>query len=435
MLLERLKTAQVAIWGYGVEGKATADYLKLRCPELNFTILCPAEEINEINNDTVTFMTAAVTTQVLDQFDVVIKSPGISPYQATAMNASCQIISSSALWFSNEKSGCVIAVTGTKGKSTTSAMMTAVLQAQGHRVVLAGNFGVPLIACLEQYDYVVLETSSYQAQDGAIKADMALLLNLYSEHLNWHKSETQYHADKWQLLQHAQQVVLNAKDPNSADWLLQQPLEADINYFEDQQGFYVLNGVLMYQDKALISVYGWQLKGVHNLSNAAAVCTVMGLLGLDIKTVINELKTFKALPHRLETVARLAGVSYINDSISSTPHATWAALSTVDMKNTILLVGGYDRGIDWSWWVEKLHESSPKMIVCSGQNGKKIQQLILNQAIKTQCIYVADLKQAVMQAKQDSEPGDTVLFSPGAPSFDAFTDYQHRGRKFLQWIK
>jgi UDP-N-acetylmuramoylalanine--D-glutamate ligase len=445
MRLEQLSQAKVAIWGYGVEGQASSEYLQLRCPELIITVLCPADEVareeSQKNNLNIplkrVFNHQVVDAKLLSEFDVVIKSPGISPYQAAVTSASCQFISSTALWFSNERAdnrAQVIAITGTKGKSTSCAMLAEVLESMGFEVFLAGNFGVPLIKCLQPCDYVVLETSSYQAQDGAIKADVAVLLNLYSEHLNWHGSEQQYHSDKWRLLQHAKKVVLNAKDPHSLDLLAAVPLTAEITYFEDLQGFYELRKVLMYQDKALLSEYGWQLKGAHNLRNAAAVCTVLTKLGLDIKSGMNALKKFQPLPHRLETVAVLNGVTYINDSIASTPHATWAAMGTVELSRTILLVGGYDRGVDWSWWVEKLVEQAPKMIVCSGENGKKIQQLILNSQIKTQCIWVTKLELAVEKAQQAAETGDTVLLSPGAPSFDAFDNYQHRGEQFIQWL-
>ncbi len=431
MRIEQLSGRRVAVWGYGVEGQATCDYLQLRCPELAVTVLCPP---NEPDDRAVSFITAAVDVELLNGFDVVIKSPGISPYQPMLAQIKCQITSASALWFANERCGQVIAITGTKGKSTACAMLTAVLTAMGQRVVLAGNFGLPLISCLDKYDYVVLETSSYQAQDGAIEADVALLLNLYSEHLNWHLSEQQYHADKWRLCQQAKQVILNAKDAHTQQLLRQHPLEAPVSYFEDLQGFYELNHVLMYQDKALLSQYGWQLKGAHNLKNAAAVCAIVTLLKLDIKVAMNAIKQFQALPHRLQTVATIAGVQYINDSISSTPHATWAALSTVEPAKTCVLVGGFDRGVDWSWWVAKIKSQPPKAVICSGENGEKIARLILNQQIKTQCIREPDLKQAVQAAKRLAKPGDVVLLSPGAPSFDAFTDYQHRGQKFTQWI-
>lgn len=432
MNLHELKQKHVAVWGYGVEGKATAKYLIQHCPTLKFTVLCKS---HEIDNQPVKFYTEAVDSEVLNQFDVVIKSPGISAYTEPAKSAHCSIISSTALWFDNEKNGTVIAITGTKGKSTSCAMLAAVLQDMGFAVVLAGNFGVPLISCVDQYDYVVLETSSYQSQDGAIKADVAVILNLYSEHLDWHISEQQYHQDKLRILNQAKHWVLNDKDHNSIQYMGVKKVDKKISWFNQSNGFYELNQVLMYQDKALFSHYGWQLKGAHNLINAAAVCSIISLLKLDIKIAINTLKKFKPLPHRLQPIGQFNGINFINDSIASTPHATFAALKTVDASKTILLVGGYDRGVDWNWWAEAIKTAPPKLIVCSGQNAEKIHQVILKHEIKTQSIWQADLKDAVKMAIKSASIGDVVLLSPGAPSFDAFTDYQHRGQQFEQWIK
>ena len=345
-----------------------------------------------------------------------------------------RIISSTSLWFDNEKSGQIIAITGTKGKSTSSAMLVDVLKSMGYQAILAGNFGVPLITCLDSYDFVVLETSSYQAQDGSIKADVAVLLNLYSEHLNWHLTENQYHQDKLRLLTGAQMAICNAKDDNT-NRLFGNSNHNNILWFNQLNGFYEANQVLMYQDKALISTYGWQLKGAHNLANAAAVCTVISALELDIKPAINAIKQFQPLPHRLQSLGSINGVQFINDSISSTPYATLAALKTVKCARTILLVGGLDRGVDWQWWVETIKHDPPKMIICSGENGEKIHQLILNQQIKSQSIREPSLKRAVQTSMRYAVSGDVVLLSPGAPSFDAFTNYQHRGEQFAQWIK
>jgi len=432
MNLHELKNKKVAIWGYGIEGNATAQYLTQRCPSLQFTVLCKAHEVDDQPFD---FYTEEVDSGTLNQFDVVIKSPGISPYTEPAKSAQCQIISSTSLWFSNEKNGTVIAITGTKGKSTSCAMLTAVLQDMGFATVLAGNFGRPLISCTDQYDYVVLETSSYQAQDHSIQADVAVVLNLYTEHLDWHLNEQQYHQDKLSLLNNAKFKVLNAKDDRLNQYVNDHQVSLPINWFNDQHGFYELNQVLMYQDKALISTYGWQLKGRHNLINAAAVCTVVLLLKLDIKVAINSLKAFKPLPHRLQPIGEYHGIHYINDSIASTPHATLAALNTLDASKTIVLVGGFDRGVDWNWWADAIKTAPPKLIVCSGQNGEKIHQVILKHKIKTQSIWHENLKDAVKSAIKSAAIGDVVLLSPGAPSFDAFKDYQHRGQQFEQWIK
>jgi len=432
MLLTELKQQRVAVWGYGVEGRATAAYLHQRLPGWSFVVLCQPHETDQHHQE---YVTDEVTNNVLNQFDVVIKSPGISPYTTPASKASCRLLSSSALWFANERHGQVVAITGTKGKSTVSAMVTHVLISLGHRVVLAGNFGRPLISCLDDDAFVILETSSYQSQDGSIQADLAVLLNLYSEHLNWHLDEATYHRDKWRLLEQADEVVLNARDLNSLAWLKQSPLTAAVSWFNDQHGFYELDGNLMYQDKALMSPFGWALKGRHNMVNAAAACQILSRLGMDIMPVLNAIKQFQPLPHRLQTVWQAAGVSYIDDSIASTPKATIAALSTTNPERTVLLVGGFDRGLSWDEFAHEVSPRPPKAIICSGENGEKIARVILNHGIKTQCIYKPNLQDAVKLARQMVRSGDVVLLSPGAPSFDAFDDYQHRGRMFLQWVK
>lgn len=432
MRLTDLINKKVAMWGYGVEAKATLSYLNKRLPELLITVICPENE----GDDSQHFNHQTVDESLLSTFDVVIKSPGISPYQAAVEQATCQFTSPTALWFNNESDSVgaqVIAITGTKGKSTSSAMLAHVLKEAGHQVRLAGNFGDPLISVTQACDFIVLETSSYQAQDGAIQADVALLLNLFEEHLDWHGSVTQYHKDKWRLLACAKSVVLNRKDKQTGLCLSSHPLSQPVNCFEDEQGFYVLKNALMYQDKAVMSQHGWSLKGVHNLSNAAAVCTVALQLGLPIRTVMNALKSFQPLPHRLQSLGTFSGITVINDSISSTPLSSWAALATVDVKKTVLLLGGFDRGLDWGEFASQVVDQSPKAILCSGGNGGTIAAVLRSKG--TDCHQFESLEEAVKRACSLAQAGDTILLSPGAPSFDAFANYQQRGVQFESWIK
>jgi UDP-N-acetylmuramoylalanine--D-glutamate ligase len=436
MRLDQLVNKRVAVWGYGVEGKATVSYLKRHASDLTVTVLCPA---TEADSGDVVFNHESVTAELLNQFDVVIKSPGISPYQSAVKDSQTDLISASVLWFSNErhrgdKSPTVVAITGTKGKSTACYLLHEALQACGLNSVLAGNFGRPLIACDNSYDVIVLETSSYQAQDGAIQADIAVLLNLYSEHLDWHGGESQYHQDKWRLLQQAKQRVINAKDSNSEQLLRRFPLNS-FSRFNHFSGFYVLDDVLMFQDKALLSQAGWALPGRHNLENLAAVMSVIQLMKLDAKPALNRIKKCSPLPHRLAPVGTFDGVHVIDDSIASTPHATWAALQTVAIRRTVLLLGGFERGIDWQWFAEKIANNPPKHIICSGANGQRISQILKEQNDIIKLSQVDTLQAAVQQALERSEPGDCILLSPGAPSFDAFQDYQDRGQQFSQWIK
>ncbi len=436
MKLADLTDQKIAIWGYGVEGQATVSYLQRHFPDIPLTVLCPD---NEADDAAVKFNHQTVTAELLSQFDVVIKSPGISPYQAAVEDSQVKIISASALWFGNElnrgdKRPTVIAVTGTKGKSTACYLLHKALQACDLNSVIAGNFGRPLISCDNDHDVMVLETSSYQAQDGAIQADISVMLNLYTEHLDWHGDEDRYHRDKWRLIESAHQAVLNAEDKNSQRLQSHSPPKS-ATYFNHLSGFYVLDGVLMHQDKALLSTAGWQLKGAHNLQNLAAVLTVLKVMGLDVKPALNAVKRCPPLPHRLQSLGVFNGVAVINDSIASTPHATWAALQTVPVERTVLLVGGYERGVDWDWFAEKIANKPPKRIICSGANGERISQTLEKHNAIIKCTRVDTLQAAVDQALEITEPGDYVLLSPGAPSFDAFRDYQDRGEQFGQWIQ
>lgn len=438
MKLAQLKTETVAIWGFGVEGKATLHYLRQKLPDLQLTILCPSDEAEPLDEPSnYHFCHQPITAELLSRFTVVIKSPGISPYQAAVADCTANIISGSSLWFANQRqcsNAKIIAITGTKGKSTTAAMLTHILSELDYKVVLAGNFGTPLLQCLDDYDYIILETSSYQAQDGSIQADCAVLLNLYQEHLDWHGSERQYHLDKWRLLQNAKHSIISAGDKSSQQMQQQFPL-SEFSQFNQNNGFYVLNNSLMYQYQALLSTHGWQLKGKHNLANAAAVCQVLTVLGLPVGRAINALRDFKPLPHRLQTVANIAGVSYIDDSIASTPKATLAALQTVNLSKTWLLIGGFDRDLDWQDFIDFCQNQHLKGILCSGQNGAKIHQMLTKVTKNSDLQVFKELVDAVAYACQNAQSGDTVLLSPGAASFDAFANYQQRGVQFAKWIK
>jgi len=427
--LEHLQLLNIAIWGYGVEGKAMAAYCQTHLPQTSCTILCKPEEVDSTE---LCFHTEEITADVLNGFDVVIKSPGISPYQTPASETQTPLVSTAAVWFANHKTGPVIAITGTKGKSTSSCLLAHVLKTMGHKVALAGNIGEPLIDCQQTYDYVVLETSSYQAQDGFIQADIGVLLNLFPEHLNWHGDEATYYQDKLRLLEKSRIKLLNAQDSQTQALLDME--QSAVCFFNDLPSYHVVEDVLMYRDKPLLSEHGWALLGRHNLLNAAAVLAVIEALQLDVRAAVNAMRSFKPLAHRLQTVAELNGVRFIDDSIASTPVATLAALAVVPNQRTILLVGGYDRGIDWSDFAQNIETDPPKMVLCCGQNGAMIAKLLQSYGVESEMELCDDLKTAVQVAQKNAKSGDYVLLSPGAPSYDAFENYQARGLAFKQWI-
>ncbi len=426
MHLSELQGARIAVWGYGVEGRAVCDWLQAQLPGQPFTVLCPA---SEGARDGVQFDHGAVTAERLDAFDVVIKSPGISPYQAAVRNTRARITSSAALWFANHRHGRVIAVTGTKGKSTTASMLAAALESLGHRVVLAGNIGNPLLSCRDAaHSHVVLETSSYQAWDGAIQADVAVLLNVFPEHLDWHGSYRRYRKDKFKLLHAADCAVVQHG--------LQKVFSAHprLVTFGARPNWHVREHALRHQGRVLLRADEWSLPGDHNLRNAAAVLAALAQVTPEWANAVAALRRFKPLPHRLQTVAQRDGVRYVSDSIASTPHATLAALESFRGQAVILLLGGHDRGLDWRAFARQLPSHAVRAVVCSGQNGEKIHNALKNQAAGFTLCLDGSLKQAVRRAQGLARPGDVVLLSPGAPSFDAFANYTERGEQFTRWI-
>jgi len=195
----------------------------------------------------------------------------------------------------------VIAVTGTKGKSTTASWLAHILGSCGHSVNLAGNIGHALITSGCDYDYVILEASSFQIYDGNIKADIAVVTNLFAEHVDWHDGQENYFRDKLKLIKEAKIKIINATNDN----LNAMVNEPDLIYFNHKKAFHVQDKTLYYQNKELLCLSEIKLMGVHNLQNIGAALTVCQQLKLDIKDCIKAVKGFQPLAHRLQNLGRL----------------------------------------------------------------------------------------------------------------------------------
>ena len=425
MKLELIKSKKVAIWGFGVEGKAVANYLLRH--KISFSVLCKSHETEGDYN----YLTQEITTDVLNRFDIIIKSPGISPYSERVKLSTAYFTSPTALWFANEKKTQVIAVTGTKGKSTTVSLLAHILKKQGKSVNLVGNIGQALISSHSNYDYIVLEASSFQIYDGNIQADIAVICNLFSEHIDWHQGKNNYFNDKLKLLDKATIKILNAENAT----LNSLCSNTEAIYFNTRNNYHINGNSLYKHDTKLIQLSEIQLLGWHNLENCAAVLTVCDCLQLNTEQCINAIKSFKPLSHRLQNLGTIAGFHAINDSIATTPVATLAALATVDLSKTTLFVGGYDRGYDWCDFVDSLAKIPMRLMILSGQNAKKIHDLLKNKTTAFNYILCNNLTEAIKTALQYSNTGDTLLLSPGAPSFDQFDSYIKRGEFFEEELK
>lgn len=441
MKFSALEGRRVALWGYGREGRAALQALRRRLPDLPLTLLCSHAEAIEAHAQWAGLETCTdeVSAAVLTRFDVVIKSPGISPYAPAAQQAHAQGVhftSGTALWFAENPQARTLCVTGTKGKSTTSALLAHLLRQSGHRTALVGNIGMPLLELLDlrpEPEIWVIELSSYQTAD-AIAPEVALVLNLFPEHLDWHGDQERYWADKLALATTARprHLVLDAQNPELIERTRQST--ATISYFNTGHGWHLRDHMLYRGTEAVLDSRPLALPGRHNRINLCAALAVLEAAGFDACQCAPHALSFQPLPHRLQRLGCKNGREYINDSISTTPHAALAALAHHAGQRVAILVGGYDRGLDWDAFFQHAWHQPPVAIITMGQNGPQIAAGLRRGGAP--CGFVlheaADLEQAVNQAEAVLGHDGIVLLSPGAPSFPAYRDYVERGRHFAR---
>lgn len=454
MRISQLEGCRVALWGWGREGRAAYGAIRSRLPTLPLTLFCSTDEAREASSfgDALLAVELEATGQRLAGFDVVVKSPGISPYKPEAQTAAARgtrFVGGTALWFGEhaDLAGVVpnaICVTGTKGKSTTTALLAHLLRAGGHVTGLAGNIGLPLLEVLEPVqvpEFWAIELSSYQTGDVAesgVRPQVAVALNLFPEHLDWHGSHERYVEDKLRLLTQARPrvAVLNAADRRlaSVGTELAEKGVSDVRWFGDATGWHLRGDDLHRGDTFVMDTRPLPLPGRHNRGNLCAVLTAIEALGLDAVALAPHAASFRPLPHRLQTLGTRDGITYVNDSISTTPHASLAALDCFAGRRVALLVGGHDRGLPWEDFAEAMRAHAPAAVITMGQNGPRIHALLALVAAEGSfhLAQASDLADAMRQARAILGSEGVVLLSPGAPSFGAYRDYVARGRHFAE---
>lgn len=451
MRISQLEGKRVALWGWGREGRAAFAVLRQRLPALALTLFCPEAEAAAARAEAgdALQVRSDVSGDSLAAFEVVIKSPGISPYGDAAVAAAAQgtqFIGGTSLWFAEhaDAEGTVrdtVCVTGTKGKSTTTSLLAHLLRASGARTGLVGNIGLPLLEVLEPQPapaYWAVELSSYQtgevARSGA-HPQVAVVLNLFPEHLDWHGSEARYIQDKLALVTGAAPriAVLNAADPHLAALSLP---DSEVVWFNQPQGWHMRGEWVYRGGQQVFDTANTPLPGRHNRGNLCAVLAAIEALGLDAVALAPAVQAFRPLPNRLQTIGSRDGLRFVNDSISTTPHASLAALECFAGQRIALLVGGHDRGLDWHDFVDHMaHDVPPVEIVTMGANGPRIHALLqpLADAGRFGLHAAGDLDEAVRLARAAlGGQGGVVLMSPGAPSYGVYRDYVARGRHFAE---
>ncbi|MEJ1096085.1 MULTISPECIES: UDP-N-acetylmuramoyl-L-alanine--D-glutamate ligase [unclassified Pseudoxanthomonas] len=449
MRISQFDGRRVALWGWGREGRAAYHAIRERFPALPLTLFCNADEATEAValHDALLQAETHVDGPRLSAFDVVVKSPGISPYLPEAMEAAAKgarFIGGTALWFGEHRDADGYAprtfcITGTKGKSTTTSLLAHLLRAGGFRTALVGNIGLSLLEVLDPQpapDYWAIELSSYQTRDVAAsgtRPDVAVVLNIFPEHLDWHGGETRYIEDKLALVTEAKPhiAVLNAADPYLARLALP---DSEIRWFNREDGWHLRDDDLYRGEHFILDTTTVPLPGRHNRSNLCAVLTAIEAAGIEAASLAVAAQSFQPLPNRLQTIGERDGILYVNDSISTTPHASLAALDCFRSHRVAILLGGHDRGLDWDDFAARMREQPPAAIVTMGANGPRIHALLepLVKAGGFQLAAADGLVDAMAQARRLLDGRGVILLSPGAPSFGQYRDYVARGRHFAE---
>jgi UDP-N-acetylmuramoyl-L-alanine---L-glutamate ligase len=420
----------VAIWGFGREGRAAYEFLRRSHPDIALTILNDTPLPEPAAADVAVILGDAVGTAIRSgRFDVVVKSPGVSLYRAEISDAKAvgvRFTSATSLWFEQNPTARTIAVTGTKGKSTTARLLHFILDRAGLDVRLMGNVGTAALGQPPGRDYTIMELSSYQIADLDCAPDIAVVTNLFPEHAPWHGGTEQYFRDKLRILDIADKTKGVCNYANAR--LRERVASRDVVWFNRADGFCAREGRLFF-DGAPVECADFPLKGEHNLGNLAAACAAANRVGVSAVRRAVDVRDFKQLDHRLQEF-RVCDILCVDDSIATVPEATMAALHAYPGRDTILLLGGAERGQDFGELFAFLPRSRVRAVILLPPIGERVHAQMSGQSFPFALLRATNLKDAVEKAFLRVSENGLILLSPGAPSFGEFRDFEERGRRF-----
>ena len=369
--------------------------------------------------------------QDFSSYSLAVKSPGFPPEHAVVKRLLENGVSvygevELAYRFSD---GFLISITGTNGKSTTTALVYNVLKQSGFNSFIGGNYGIPFSDFALKTDgstVSVLELSSFQIEDlASFRSDVSAILNVTPDHLNRYSDFESYLRSKLKLIDHSDLVVLNKDDKFLKDFkgkkflFFSRTQKADAFY----DGSYLISGKIKIPCSIL------PLKGVHNIENYLASLLILREVGLTEDEIVGGFLSFKGLPHRTEFVGEVRGVKFINDSKSTNVDSLRKALESFE--NVVLIAGGKDKGLDFSS-IKDLVSLNVKFMVVLGESADKLFSAF-SQVVPI--AKVSSLEEAVLTAFERASEGDVVLFSPGCASFDMFRNFEERGEAFKRIVK
>lgn len=453
---ESLVNKSVTVLGLGIEGVDLVRYLAAQGASVTVSDLRSPEQlsrrIQELDGLPVRFSLGAHDEQDITTADQVFVSQGV-PLTLPALEHARERgipVGSMTKLFMELCPGTVVGITGSSGKTTTTALVDAMFESSGRRHVVGGNIGVGLLGLLDQITpdtWVVLELSHTQLETAERSPHVACVLNVTPNHLDRYSWE-EYTALKLRILQFQTRddiAVLNLDDDVTCAFATETP--GKVFWFSAKRvpsgdGAFLKEGWVMCRkgsvETKLLSIDAIPLLGAHNISNVLAAVAVGGAVGLEFAAMEQAIRSFTPVPHRLELVDRIGGVAYYNDSIATTPERTLAGVASFH-EPIVLLVGGRGKSLPFDALAQRGVERC-RAIICFGEAGAEIEEAARKVAVSVngsapRIERTNTLEQAVLLAKEQARIGDVVLMSPACTSFDAYANFEERGEDFRRIVQ
>ena len=444
-----LKDKRVLVVGLGKSGVASALFLKSRGARVTVSDSKPEAELRseilQLLEHGITIETGGHGDRTFRGQDLIVVSPGVpfdAPQLVQARNLGEKVIGEIEL-AASFLPGPIAAITGANGKTTTTSLSGEIIAAGKLPVLVGGNIGTPAISFVDHatpQTWIVLEASSFQLETIVdFHPRIAAILNITPDHLDRHKTFDNYVNAKARIFENQRPedfTILNADDPAAAS--LSSRTRAPVFHFslkhETNKGAFTRHGKIYFRDgsreREIMLQSEIALKGAHNLENALAAISIGMLVGCAPAQIRDAVVNFKAVEHRLEFVAQVAGVDYYNDSKATNVDATIKALESFPA-NIHLILGGKDKGSDYTA-LNALLRARVKRVYTIGAAAAKIESQIQS---ATAIDHAETLEAAVEHAAHAATPGDVVLLAPACASFDQFQSYEHRGRAFKDLVR
>lgn len=431
----------VLVLGLGVSGEAAVRHLiglgadVTAVDEADDPVL--RERADSLEGARIVLGDAGVGPETASSVDLVVASPGVpegAPSLEAARGAGVTVWSEVELAF-RLANAPILGITGTNGKTTTTGMLAAALAQSGLRATTAGNIGFPLVdAAVEGHEVIVAELSSFQLRHVvSFRTPVGVLLNVADDHLDWHGTFDAYMAAKARLFerQTMEDFAIHHEDEScvraaggSGGTLV--PFSVGV---PAAGGAGVRDGRIVVPQGDVISAEAMKARGKPALANAVAAAAAAAAFGAPLDPIGRALAEFEPLPHRMELVATIGGVSYVNDSKATNPHAVLAALD--GSERVVLIAGGRNKGLDLTALTAAA--GSLRAVVAIGEAGPEIADSFAAAGVPAE--RAGSMDDAIARAAAIATSGDTVLLSPGCASFDMFADYKARGESFRAAVK